>query len=76
MHDTPRYIECKGHQLQNEICMGIGLSYDLFDICMHRPQQLDRLIYKEHIALRWRNFLVRTKALEQCYEIPILNILH
>jgi hypothetical protein len=68
IHDTPRYIACKGHDLKKDFFSGSGVTYDLFDICVRRFLQLDNQIYPEDSPLRWRHmlesdFAVRTKIL-------------
>jgi hypothetical protein len=52
MHDAPRFIQLKGIDLKKEFFSNTSNNYDLFDICVRRLQQLDKLIYPADIPLR------------------------
>lgn len=56
MHDAPRFIQLRGIDLKREFFSNTSNNYDLFDICVRRLQQLDKLIYPADIPLRWRFF--------------------
>lgn len=55
MHDMPRFITRNGNNFKNEFVGTNGLTFDLFDICVRRIQQLDMSMLHGDIPLRWRH---------------------
>lgn len=57
MHQTSTYIEISGKMLNDQFCLGVPMTFDLFDIAIRRLKQIESKMYPEGTTIRWRHWL-------------------